>query len=726
MNKFALLPPERMEAHLANFLLDHLSVSAVQTFARNEKSFEKTYIFKDYSMDGESESRVIGKVYHHTLRAFFEEWEVSRKKLSYDRLMQIAFDELDTYKGKSFKPYVNKTIIEIKQNCEKYVNVLIENFLREVDVYLSDIQKVVFVETKLNAFITLNEIDIPLPFKAVPDLVYINMQGELVVLDHKSVGKYTPENEALLEFAYQGIVYGKVVSAVVSSPEFSDLRKKYPAVVEGVKKVLFYQNKYTMNRDKTPQIKFHTVDMKDSGVYEFMLFQVVWRIIQAVQDPDYIYLMNPSDHFQNKGEMVDFWLKTHLEDLDAFSGLNTAQKKILGRRKVLVKKSALSKVPKHVLEAMKGSEEFISFDPSVMENMTTAEKVEFRLRCFNFTAKVAHIVEGYSCDTLLLEVGVGAQVSKIHGYRLDIANVLGVEDVRISESLVRYKDGTYIAIEVNRNREERKTVKLTPAIKMRYSDLQLPLGIDNFGNVVAWDFGNPSTPYFMLSGAAGSGKSVLIQTMMHVALERNHNVTVLDPKFEFGGTKCQVLNEQHDIEAFIAEQVKIMDEIYKAKGKKAGETKKHIIFFDEVADCLAKQTKERRIDRIEGPNPKYNPLVALALEARGEVYSVPEFKTKNVKDPEFKTLEENLLILAQKGRAAGIHLVLAAQRFSTKILTGDVKANFTTRLALTCAKKVDSIVMIDQEGAEALNGRGDGLLVSPDLKGAVRIQCFTL
>jgi len=697
-----------MEAHLSNFLLDHLSVSAVQTFARNEKSFEKTYIFKDYSMDGETESRVIGKVYHHTLRAFFEEWEVSRQKLSYDRLMQIAFDELDTYKGKSFKPYVNKTIVEIKQNCEKYVNVLIENFLREVDVYLSDIQKIVFVETKLNSFLTLNEIDIPLPFKAVPDLVYINMQGELVVLDHKSVGQYTKENEALLEFAYQGIVYGKVVSEVVSSPEFADLRKKYPAVAAGVKKVLFYQNKYTMNRDKTPQIKFHTVSMEDSGVYEFMLFQVVWRIIQAVQDPDYIYLMNPSDHFQNKGEMVDFWLKTHLEDLDAFSGLNTAQKKILGRRKTLVKKSALSKIPKHVLEAMKGSEEFISFDPSIMENMTTAEKVEFRLRCFNFNAKVAHIVEGYSCNTLLLEVGVGAQVNKIHGYRLDIANVLGVEDVRISESLVRYKGGTYIAIEVNRNREEQKTVKLTSDVKMRYGVMQIPVGIDNFGSVVAWDFGNPSTPYFMLSGAAGSGKSVLIQTMMHVAMANKHNVTVLDPKFEFGDANCEVLNEQQEIEAFIAKQVRVMDEIYKAKGKKAGETKKHLIFFDEVADCLAKQTKEKMVETQVGEYADGRPKTALR------------------RDKQFKTLEENLLILAQKGRAAGIHLVLAAQRFSAKILTGDVKANFTTRLALTCAKKVDSIVMIDQEGAEALNGRGDGLLVSPELKGAVRIQCFTL
>jgi hypothetical protein len=167
------------------------------------------------------------------------------------------------------------------------------------------------------------------------------------------------------------------------------------------------------------------------------------------------------------------------------------------------------------------------------------------------------------------------------------------------------------------------------------------------------------------------------------------------------------LTELEDIEQFIAEQVAYMDEIFKTKGARGNSSNKKIIFFDEVADCLSRQTKERRMDVLDG-------MTKDGVE-----------KMRSVVDKEFKTLEDNLLILAQKSRSAGIHLVLAAQRFSAQILTGDVKANFTTRLALTAAKKVDSVVMIDEGGAELLSGEGDGLIVSPKLKGTVRVQCFS-
>jgi len=188
----------------------------------------------------------------------------------------------------------------------------------------------------------------------------------------------------------------------------------------------------------------------------------------------------------------------------------------------------------------------------------------------------------------------------------------------------------------------------------------------------------------MISGASGSGKSVVIRTIIEVAASKGVNVVILDPKYEFTDMRNSghlVYNEAEDIEAFMMCKVDEMDAIFKASGANGQSKQKQLIIFDEAADCLSRKSQ-------------------------------------------YGTLEKNTLLLAQKARSAGIHLLLAAQRFSVKILTGDAKANFPTRLCLTVASAIDSKVMLGVEGAEKLNGRGDGLFISPDHGEPVRLQCF--
>jgi DNA segregation ATPase FtsK/SpoIIIE-like protein len=89
-----------------------------------------------------------------------------------------------------------------------------------------------------------------------------------------------------------------------------------------------------------------------------------------------------------------------------------------------------------------------------------------------------------------------------------------------------------------------------------------------------------------------------------------------------------------------------------------------------------------------------------------------------------KSLEENLKMLLQKGRSLGYRIVAATQRASTKVITGDAKVNFPVQICFRVPKAVDSKVVLDEEGAEVLSGKGDGLLKSPEYFGVVRFQGF--
>jgi DNA segregation ATPase FtsK/SpoIIIE-like protein len=91
---------------------------------------------------------------------------------------------------------------------------------------------------------------------------------------------------------------------------------------------------------------------------------------------------------------------------------------------------------------------------------------------------------------------------------------------------------------------------------------------------------------------------------------------------------------------------------------------------------------------------------------------------------ELKSLEENLKILLQKGRSCGFRIMAATQRASVKVITGDAKVNFPVQICFRVPKEADSRVVIDESGAEALSGRGDGLMKSPEYTDVVRFQSF--
>jgi DNA segregation ATPase FtsK/SpoIIIE-like protein len=283
---------------------------------------------------------------------------------------------------------------------------------------------------------------------------------------------------------------------------------------------------------------------------------------------------------------------------------------------------------------------------------------------------------------------------------------LNVETVRIPNKLVVYQGKSYLSIEAPHKSTE--TLAWNDARREGY---KIPLGVDNLDETVIWDMDNHSTPHILVCGATGSGKSVCIRSTIEFALAAGiTDIHIMDPKYEFTELEdrgCKVYNDISDVEAAMARLVQDMQQRTKTR-----DHHKTLIIFDEFADAVSQARQGVELDireKVEvGEYKNGQPKMEWRVTGRD------------------KSLEENLKMLLQKGRSLGFRILAATQRASTKVITGDAKANFPVQVCFRVPKSIDSQVVLDEEGAEALAGRGDGLIKSPEYIGLKRFQGFFL
>ena len=666
MNQYGKFTKEQMEEHFSYYLMDSWSYSKVSCFARNEKAFEKEYIYCERGR--RSASSIAGNAYHKALEHFFASIGSGNPQPSLIDLQQIAFEYIEAVPANDWKlQKTTPTIDEAKAEAAKKASAALQNFFMEMSVYMDEIDEVIGIEERFEEWVVVNGVDIPLPCHAEVDVIARLKDGRTVIIDHKLKSAYSDEKEAALVHGKQAITY-----VVVYESKHPDIR---------IDEVWFVENKISANRDKSPQLKKFslTMDADSRRLYEALLYEPLRRMIEAVSDPDYIYTVNDSDNLTDKAELYEFWTRTLIAEADDFN-VPEGKKSLIAQRQRKIKDSGLATIdPRVITSFRKNAASFITFDYS-MTDMTNPERIEHLLRTFGLLVKVAHEIKGFSSDTYLLECGAGVKIANIDKFRLDIASALNVPNVRISRTLVEYQGKTYLAVEANKKRTEDLLWDASYLDGMR-----IPVGMDNYRNVVAWDLGNHSTPHMLVCGATGSGKSVLVKSTIEYAKAAGiTNIVVFDPKYEFcdiDGIECY--NEIEDIEAMMQMLVEDMQRRAKAR-KTAGTT---LVIFDEFADAIA----QARSGKALGGD---------------------------------KSLEENLRILAQKGRSLGFRILAATQRASTKIITGDTKVNFPVQVCFRVPKAVDSNVVIDEDGAESLAGYGDGLMKSPEYLSTIRFQGF--
>jgi S-DNA-T family DNA segregation ATPase FtsK/SpoIIIE len=378
--------------------------------------------------------------------------------------------------------------------------------------------------------------------------------------------------------------------------------------------------------------------------------------------------------------------------------------------------SAANVSPAVIKKYQQNASKFINYDLS-NKDMTPAEKIEHVLRTHGIQVRVTHQFNGYSSATFLLEIGAGVKINSIPGRRLDIANALDVENVRIAPELKVYEGKSYVAIDFKKKREGVLHFDRNALVGRR-----IPMGVDNYGNVIVWDWDNPNTPHAIVCGSTGSGKSVWVRNVIECAVLTNADrIVILDPKNEFphlAGDTIEVYKDIADIEAAMQLLVEHMNDLVSR-----GRQENIIVIFDEFADAVANSRKGAELDikkqvQVGNYADKKGPFPGTIIPGK------PKYKLMKV--GEHKSLEENMRILAQKGRSVGYRIVSAMQRADTKVITGTSKVNFPVQICFRVLKEIDSKVVLDESGAEGLSGYGDGLIKSPEYTETVRFQSYYL
>lgn len=362
--------------------------------------------------------------------------------------------------------------------------------------------------------------------------------------------------------------------------------------------------------------------------------------------------------------------------------------------------------------------------PKPRKQMTTKEELEMlsrrieeKLSDYNMSVEVVAVQQGPVITRFELELAPGIKVSQLTNLSKDLARALLVVSIRVVEVIA---GKSTVGIEIPN--EYREIVPFYDVLNSKgytESKYQLPLGLghDISGQPVVADLAK--MPHLLVAGTTGSGKSVgvnsMILSMLFHANADELRLIMVDPKMlelsVYEGIPhllCPVVTDMMEAANALRWSVAEMERRYKllsALGVRniAGYNKK-------VKDAI--DAGEPLLDPLFEPHPMKASLRPDPLEPLPYIVIVID-EFADMMMVVGKKVEELIARLAQKARAAGMHLILATQRPSVNVVTGLIKANVPTRIAFQVSSKIDSRTILDQMGAEALLGNGDMLFLPP-------------
>ncbi|HQW53786.1 MAG TPA: DNA translocase FtsK 4TM domain-containing protein [Acinetobacter sp.] len=344
-----------------------------------------------------------------------------------------------------------------------------------------------------------------------------------------------------------------------------------------------------------------------------------------------------------------------------------------------------------------------------------SELLEIKLQEFNVKAQVIEAQPGPVVTRFELDLAPGVKASKVTNISRDLARSMSMASVRVVEVI---PGKPYIGIEVpNSSREMVRLIELLsiPAFSDPHSILSMAMGKDISGNPVIADLGK--APHMLVAGTTGSGKSVAVNSMILSMLLKytpeQLRLILIDPKqLELANYNdiphllTPVVTDMKDAVNALNWCVNEMERRYKLmsylKIRKLSDYNRKVEEAIANGDDLIDPTWKASESVVGERAPRLTPLPSIVIVADEFADMIMQVGKK---------AEELITRLAQKSRAAGIHLLLATQRPSVDVITGLIKANIPTRVALRVNSKIDSRTILDAGGAEDLLGHGDMLFL---------------
>ena len=349
-----------------------------------------------------------------------------------------------------------------------------------------------------------------------------------------------------------------------------------------------------------------------------------------------------------------------------------------------------------------------SIDNSAIE--ANIEKLEAVLKSFNVTAKVVEVHIGPTVAQYELEIASGTRVNKITTLSREIALALSKKDVRIEAPI---PGKSTVGIEFANDKPQAVSFYEIMASKvMKQAEdkkLMVPLGKSIMGDIGVCEINK--MPHMLIAGTTGSGKSVCVNGIICSILMRAKpdevKLAMVDPKVVelsvYNGIPhlmCPVVSDPKKAAILLAKMVAEMERRYQQFSETG--TKK-IEGYNEYIEKWNKAHPDAKKNKM--------PFIVIIIDELADLMMVAA-----------KEVEDSILRITQKARAAGIHLIVATQRPSTEVITGLIKANIPSRIAFAVGSGIDSRTILDQTGAEKLLGKGDMFFLPIGMNSPIRVQ----
>ena len=658
---------------IEDFPLRHYSYSAFVSFSTNPFMFKMKYLNGEQIPTPAGISSVLGNAFHNAMEAY---WSVNVEFDPIAEGLAVGMKFLEEYPD-AFVEY--NTDVPNKQRAQE---VLAFGF----NAYVSErprTEKSVTLGCELRLE---HEIDcqwkgqrIVFPVKL---LAYIDRLIErdkgISPVDYKFVKAFSDPDKIDAKKILQAITYYFVVYMETGKPPYS---------------CIFQEVKRTKNSKDNigkPQVQEYEIVYADNDLFFDFFFRFYDDITRAING-EMVYVPNIETFYDNEIGII-----AYIHRLDV---TEEAARQMQELRVTTITDLLKSKIENagNMRKLMATAEK--SLTSAALPNyeaMTTAEKIQTKLLEHGMIIKFQDKIEGYSVDLYRYSPSIGLKMKKLEGYSQDIEQVTGKSGVRI---LAPIPNSSFIGFEVPK--ENRTFPTSTP----RQDGFNLAIGADVYGKTFHFDI--TKAPHMLVAGATGSGKSVFLNSIIkQISNIPNTKLHLFDPKivelaqFRFLPNVDQYYTEAEDIYLALDGLVYMMNERYKVMASKG------VRSIDEQPDLF--------------------PRNFVVIDEYGDlaVGNKPNGRLKKGEINISGSISDLVLILAQKARAAGIHLIVATQRPSVDIITGSIKANFPTKVAFRTAKATDSLVLLDSAGAEKLLGRGDMLFNSDE--GQIRLQGFNL
>lgn len=437
--------------------------------------------------------------------------------------------------------------------------------------------------------------------------------------------------------------------------------------------VVFEEVKTSKNRDNSKQTREYEIVFADNDLFFDFYFRLYDDVTRALSG-EAVFVPNVEAFYDNEVAIISY---IHRLDMSEEQAALMKKHKVDNLTALLKEKIQTAGNMRKLMKTVE--RKFVSARNLNYDRMKNEEKIATKLMEHGLMVQFHSVIDGATVQLYQYTPSVGLKMGRMASFAPDIEQVLGKSGIRV---LAPIPNSTMIGFEVP------KDERYFPALPEHDKTFNLAMGQTIMGETKRFDI--REAPHMLVAGATGSGKSVFLTSIIEQLMTvSNVDLHLYDPKqVEFAMYEGKVREYQCEPEAINDSLVQIVNEM-------------------EMRYQQLRKAGTRSIEQM--PKMRYKVVV------------IDEYNdlAMNMSD-----VARNVLLLAQKARAAGIHVIIATQRPSTDVISGTIKANFPTKAVFRVAKEVDSRIVLDMGGAEKLMGKGD-MLFSSDA-GVERLQGFNV